>query len=173
MFFSVSLSPSGRRLSYGMRPFLRGALLFALASVLAMVAFSLTAEDLAEMGLPGRVNLVAMPLLLALGSLYRYRLRFDADRQEVCLDHGLLFLYRRKRWTFDEVTGLLVREYPTRKLDPAGTRYQFGFYLSGKPVVLERSLSPGNFRAFYGAFASFFPRTVPGQESGFSATMRP
>lgn len=173
MFFTVRLSRNGRYLTYGMRPFLRGTLLFALASVLAMILFSLTAEDLAGMGAAGRVNLVLMPLLLALGSLYQYRLRFDSEGQEVFLDQGLLFLYRRKRWSFDDVTGMLIREYPTRKLDLAGSRCQFGFYLSGKPVILERSLSPGNFQAFYYAFASFFPRSIPGQESRFSDTMHP
>lgn len=143
-----------------MRPFLRGALAFALASVLAMAAFSLTPEDIAEAPWAGRVNLVLMPILLALGSLYRYRVLFDAEKGEVYLDHGLMFPYRRRRWAFEEVTGLIVRSYPTRKLDPAGTRYVFGFYFSGRPVILERSCSPGAFQHFYYSFKAFFPFPV-------------
>lgn len=166
MFFSVSRSRDGKRLSYGMSPFLRGALLFALASVLAMLAFSLTAADVAEAPLAGKVNLVLMPTLLALGSLYRYRVLFDAGKGEAYLDHGLVFAYHRRRWTFDEVTGLIVRSYPTRKLDPAGTRYVFGFYFSGKPVILEKGCAPGTFQHFYYSFKSFFPRPVNDESDG-------
>ncbi len=173
MFFAVFLSRDGKRLSFGMRPFLRGAVGFALFSVLAMIAFTLTPENLADTPLAGKVNLVVFPVLLALGFLYRYRLLFDAEKEEVCLDRGLVFLYRRKRYRFDEVTGVMARPYATRKLDPAGTRYVFGFYLSGRPVILERSCSPGAFRHFYYSFKSFFPLAVneeggPGPNDGAS-----
>lgn len=166
MFFSVSRSRDGKRLSYGMKPFLRGALVFALASVLAMIAFSLTPEDIAGAPLAGKINLVLMPTLLLAGSLYRYRVLFDSDRSEAYLDHGLLFAYRRTRWSFDEVTGLIVRSYPTRKLDPAGTRYVFGFYFSGRPVILEKGCAPGAFQHFYYSFKTFFPRPVNDDSDG-------
>lgn len=160
MFFSVSRSRDGKRLSYGMRPFLRGTLGFSFASILSMILFSLTTEDLTRMPQAGRVNVVLLPVLLALGSLYRYRLLFDAEREEAYLDHGLVFLYRRKRYRFDEVTGLIAQPYRTRRIDPAGIRYVFGFYLSGRPVILEKGCPPGTFRHLYYSFKAFFPHPI-------------
>jgi len=165
VFFTVFRKPDGSRLTYGMRPFLRVALLVGLISVVGMFFVSLTPEDIKEAPMIGRINLVVVPVLLLLGVLYQYRLVFDKKNEEIYLDRGLVFLFHRKVFSFDDVNGILIKSFPTRKIDPAGIRFTFGFYLTGKTLLLERGAPPGAFENFYYAFKVFFPRPVNEDEA--------
>lgn len=170
MFFSVSLSKDGEKLSFHMNPALRGVLLFFLLSVLAMFLFSFSPEDFTNAPLPGKINLILLPLLLLGGTLYRYTILFDKSREIIEIQSGLLFWYRTQSYPFSDLTGLVRKRIRISKSHSGGEeskilaysrdRVIFGFIIRGKLIVIDRKGKPAAVNQFYMSFRAFFPQEV-------------
>lgn len=160
MFFSVVLSKDGNRLSYRMSWAVRAPVIFVFISLILMFAFNFTAESFGEAPLLGKINTIVLPLAFLLGTCYRYRLVFDKGSRTIDYERGLLFPYRRTRYTFEDLRGLRVREYRSRRLDLSTHRYTFGFYLGDRFILIDRASSVGGMRKLYSAFKAFFPDPV-------------
>ena len=152
-----------------MNPFLRGILLFLLLSVILTFAVAMTGEDFAQASPLGKINTFLVPLLLFLGSSYRYSVSFDRKKEECLIRKGLIFLYREQRFPFDDLTALNYRVYDYCRADgdglmdrglPRRARADFGFFFHGKLVQLERNAPKRGAEALYLTFTAFFPRRL-------------
>ena len=170
MFFSVSLSRNGLRLSYHMSYLLRGCILFLLVSILLMFLFSFTTEDFRTAGTLGKINIIVLPILLALGSLYRFTVVFDRQEESIEVHKGLLIWFRTERYDFSDLQQLVVQRIHAGRLDPADesrnpfperVRYIFGFRIAGKTILIERAARKKHMEMYYSAFKAFYPRPVP------------
>lgn len=65
------------------------------------------------------VPLILMAVL-ALGSLYEERWTIDPDRRGVESRHGLLFLARVRRWSFDEIAAVEYSHYAAGSMPGSG-----------------------------------------------------
>lgn len=170
MFFSVSLSKDGEKLSYHMNPALRGVLWFFLASVLCMFLFSFSADDFYGASPAGKINIILLPLLLTLGSLYKYTILFDRAREVIEIQTGFLFRYKVKSHPFSDLNGLVRRRIHISRPRSGGgeekilswsrDRIIFGFIISGKLIVIDRKGKPAAIDGFYRSFKAFFPYDV-------------
>jgi hypothetical protein len=157
-FFDAALKRGGRELVFSMNPLLRGMIVFALVSVASMLLFNFEPGDFAEAPLLGKLNLIILPLLLLLGSLYKYTIRFDAETKRIRRERGLLFLSFSESWSFSELTSVECTGYATRKIDIfSERRYSFGFSIAGRTLMLEKALSHTKAKQFLALFRSFFP----------------
>jgi hypothetical protein len=169
-FFAVKLSGDGKRLSWGMNPTLRAGIVVALLSVLGMILFSLSSTEYETLSPIGKVNVILIPILLFLGSVYEYRVIFDKANEVVEIRTGLLFLFRRRRRPLDEVQRFVVRTVRPGAKDSGESelavtgfrrgRVFIGFLISGKMIVLDRACSIRRARGWVAAFRAFMPFEV-------------
>jgi hypothetical protein len=153
-----------------MSPVLRAALVFAPASVLAMLAFSLTPGEYAALGPFGKVNVYLVPVLLALGVLYDYRITLDKVANTAEVTGGLVFLHRSQVFRLDQVQKLVIRVVSPGKggetedgLPATGLRRSrafIGFIIAGKLIVLDRACPARTARGWVLAFRAFMPFSV-------------
>ncbi len=171
MTFYSARKTGDRLLTYSMNPLLRGIFLFMFLSLMLTLALSMTAEDFRNAGPAGKINTFLMPLLFFLGSTYRYSLTFDRERETCTLKRGLVFLHTRETYGFDDVTGVNFRVYDfshredslLRGMPLRRDRADFGFFLKGKLILLERNAPRKGAEALYLIFISFYPRHLQAQ----------
>lgn len=159
VFFDASLRRGGRELVFRMRTALRAALVAAFLSVAAMLVFNFGPEDWASAGMLGKANVIVVPALLLAASLYQYRLGFDADDEEIVLARGLWPFLKPERFPFSAFVGVQCRSYATRTGDLAGRRCLFAIVLSGRTIVLERSVPKAKAAAWLKLLAAYYPHT--------------
>jgi len=150
-----------------MSPILRGVLIFAFLSVAGMIAFSLTATEYAVLSTIGKINVIALPILLLFGSLYEYRVIFDKTEGNVEIRKGLFFAPRRVTFPLSAVQRLVVRTVrPGRRNKSENEimstgfrlgRVFIGFLISGRMIVLDRACSIRKARGWITAFRAFMP----------------
>lgn len=160
-FFSASVSRDGLRLSYGMNPLLRGGILFFLVSIAAMFLFTFTPDTFREAPTLGKINTVALPVLLLLASLYEYRITFDRRDDSITIRKGLVVLAKTERFRFEDLHGVKKSSFRAHTLELFGTRASFGLYLGPKLIILDRSIPADRAESFYNILVSYFPRQVP------------
>lgn len=158
-----------------MSPVLRGVLWFFLISVVLMFIFTFSVNDFLEASLPGRINTIVLPLLLLFGSLYKYSLVFNKNTREIELQNGLLFLYRTRRFKFEELHQLVrrhvkIRTYSKGRMENKITSYQkdrfiFGFVINREMILIDRNCKPAKAELFYMSFKTFFPLEVKEETS--------
>lgn len=157
-----------------MNPVLRTGLGIALASVIAMILFSLTGAEYAALGPVGRINVIVIPTLLLLGTLYDYRIVFDKANETVTIRSGLVIAGRTRTYRLDEVQQLVIRTINPRKRSPDQVdtgvdleatgfrpgRAFIGFLIGGRLEVLDRACSLRRARGWVMAFRAFMPFSV-------------
>ncbi|MBN2658447.1 MAG: hypothetical protein JXR86_15415 [Spirochaetales bacterium] len=153
-----------------MNPALRGILWFFLASLILMFIFSFSGEDFSEAPLPGKINVVLLPLLFFLGSFYKYTLVFDKSSETISVYSGLLFFYRKRDYSFGDLNSVVKRYIKIRNPRSGGDeakytafsrdRIIFGFVIDGKMILIDRNGRPNRMEELYMSFKAFFPYSV-------------
>ena len=169
VFYSVNLSADGNQLAWKMSPVLRTAIGAALASVAAMLIWSLEPGDFAESAIIGKVNLIAIPILLVFGVCYEHSVVLDRNERWIETRSGLIFWKRRHRWRADQMVGLeyrVVRARGRNRREEAGggdwrTRTSFGFQMQDRLILLDRSVCAQKARLWLQSFRAFWPDPVP------------
>ncbi len=170
MFFTVSLSKDEQKLTYHMSPVLRGILWFFLISIVLMFLFSFSVADFNNAPLPGKINTFVLPIILLIGSLYKYSLVFNKNTSEIEIYSGVVFFYKTKKFKFEELNNIVKRRIKIRSFNKGEMenkitsyrrdRFIFGFVINGKMILIDRNCKPLKTEQFYMSFKSFFPLIV-------------
>jgi len=153
-----------------MNPLLRAGIIFAFLSVIGMLLFSLTASEYKALPTFGKTNVILIPILFFLGSVYEYRVTFDKSKNRVEIRNGLIFAFHRKTRPLNDVQRLVVRKVrpgakvgEDNELSSSGWRpgrVFIGFLISGRMIVLDRACSIKRARGWVTAFRAFMPFEV-------------
>ncbi len=120
-FFSLSVDPKARRLSFAMGPGLRVALLVAWLSLTVALVPALVPGTGVVIEPEGWVPAGVLWALVTLGLGWRDRWVFDAAGT-FHRERGWAVLVHRRTRPLAGFGGWIVETHPTRRLDPAGRR---------------------------------------------------
>ena len=164
MTFYAARERNAEQLIFSMNPLLRGMLVLIFLSSLLTLLFNMTAQEFRDLSPAGKISTILCPLLLFLGSSYRYSLSFDKKTERCLLKRGLIFLYRSREFSFADLSAVNYRCYDYREgILPRGLPYaraDFGFFFEGKLLQLEKAAPKKQVDGLLSQFISFFPREL-------------
>jgi len=166
MFFTASLSKDNRILSYHMKYSIRVTLAFILLSLAGMFIFSFTLEDFNSASMPGKINIIFLPVLVIIGSLYINTIIINKNIQEITIKKGFAPFVKKEKYNFKDLEAVIYNPIGDPNKDNSFfnfsfRKYMFGFKLkNGSYVILERAANEKTATAFYAAFRAFFPYKI-------------
>ncbi len=163
MFFSVALSKDENILIYRMNPVIRSVFIFFLFSLIMMFAFSFTISDFKEAPLAGKINTVLLPVLVLLGSTYRFTIQFNKELEIIEIIKGFGPFISKQHLPLSSLTAVVKRRVHSgiNKESAPGflgrERFIFGFFIEGKLLLIDRAAKRKQLETLFGAFRAFFP----------------
>lgn len=159
-YYDIYISKDKNRLTFAMHPFLRGIIIFFLISIVLMFIFTFKPEDFTENTGFGKFTTIFIPSIILLGALYKHSITFDKNNNLIIIKKGLIFLYKKNIYKFDDLELVYKNIYNSSKLDFHKKRADFGFYIKGRYFQIDRKLTLDKFMKFYSAFEAFWPKKI-------------
>ena len=159
-YYDIYISKDKNKLTFAMNPVLRGSILFMLISLILMFIFSFTKNDFIETTNFGKFTTIFIPLMILLGAIYKHSITFDKKENHIIIKKGVIFLYKKEIYDFDDLEMVYKNIYASSKLDFHKKRVDFGFYIKGKYFQIDRKLTLDKFMKFYSAFEVFWPKKI-------------
>lgn len=159
-YYDIYISKDKNKLTFAMHPFLRGISIFFLLSLILMFVFTFKPQDFTENTNFGKFTTIFIPLMVLLGTIYKHSITFDKSKNSIIIKKGLVFLYKKQVYSFDDLELVYKNIYNSSKLDFYKKRVDFGFYVKGKYFQIDRKLSLDKFMKFYSAFEVFWPKKI-------------
>ncbi|MFN3411793.1 MAG: hypothetical protein ACK4YF_06530, partial [Exilispira sp.] len=99
------------------------------------------------------------------GTFYQDTIAFYKKDKKIQIKKGLIFLYRKYNYSFDDLDSIFVKKIlkrPNYLFLDFNEKYifMFGFKIKGKYIIIENRLDEPKLIEFIKIFKSFFPRNI-------------
>lgn len=148
-----------------MKMSIRIGIWIALLSLTGMFLFDFSAADFHDAPLIGRINLIALPLILFVAAFFEDSVIIDKKSRTITTKKGLLFLFRKRDAGFNDIESIIVKSVmiPSRtRLALTGeSRYFVGIVAAGKNIPIGRGLSSKTKDYILSLLQLFIDREIP------------
>lgn len=165
MFYEIYVNIKKELLIFRMKILTRILSTIFFISLMAMLIFNLSVSEIFEFYFFQIIFLIIIIFLSFLGTFYLDEIRFSKKRNKIIIKKGLLFLFKKYEYSFDDFEAVIFRK--TLKMpNPLAFQfsekyfYMFGLKIKDKTLIIENRLTEEKFNEFLNIFKTFFPGQV-------------
>lgn len=165
MFYEIYINLKKETLTFRMKLLTRLLSSIFFISMLLMIIFDLSKEEFREYFLFQKILFFIILFLSFLGTFYQDTIAFYKKDKKIQIKKGLIFLYRKYNYSFDDLDSIFVKKIlkrPNYLFLDFNEKYifMFGFKIKGKYIIIENRLDEPKLIEFIKIFKSFFPRNI-------------